>query len=392
MLIRFIIIFIIIVWAASSIALADPWKFAVMADGRANSWDDNGFGVAAKTMGILVSDIKNQSVDFVIFPGDLVISNTSNPAIVNKQLDSWKSVMKPLFDAGINIYVIRGNHDLSKAAFINHFSLADNAASPDGGFTYSFTHKNAEFFGFDQYINRKSTFNDHLYALTSNRGQMMNSWVTAQINNTTSPLNFAFGHEMLFPSKYHPDCMANDPFSRDDLVAALGNHHGAYLCGHDHMYMRCTASDGQGHTVPELIVGTAGGGNYDYATINVSGYMGHDSFTVDKVLGNSIKPYFGYLLVTIYDNNTWTGDFRAFRYDTYARWELHADGPIQTMDAFGTIQEANGSQVVERHSFGDFNKQLEVTPTNTPYQVKRAGFGDTIKSLGEAVEKLMALI
>lgn len=343
-LIRLLVLSFIITAASTSTTLADTWKFAVMADGKANSWDDNGFGIAAKTLGILVSDIKNQNVDFVIFPGDLVESNTSNPTIVNKQLDSWRSVMKPLYDAGIYIYAIRGNHDKSKAAFISHFPLTDNATSPDGGFTYSFTHKNAEFFGFDQYINRKSTFNSSLYALSSNQGQMMNSWVTAQINNSTSPLDFAFGHEPLFPSDPHPDCMANDPFSRDALVAALGNHHGAYLCGHDHMYLRGTASDGQGHTVPELVVGTGGAGNYDYATINANGYMGPDSFTADKVFDNSIKPYFGYLLVTVYENNTWTGKFRAFRYDTYADGNSHKARPIQTMDSFRTRQD-NGSQV-----------------------------------------------
>ena len=334
--IRLLVVIFIIIAASASITLALPWKFAMMADGKANSWDDNGFGIAANTMGILVSDIKNQSVDFVIFPGDLIVSNTPNPTIVNQQLDSWNSVMKPLYDAGIYIYAIRGNHDISKAAFISHFPLDGNTTSPDGGFTYSFTHKNARFFGFDQYINRKSSFNSRVYALPSNRGQMMNGWVTAQINNSASPLNFAFGHEPLFPSKSHPDSMANDPSSRDALVAALGNNHGAYLCGHDHIYLRGTALDGQGHSVPELVVGTAGGGNYDYKRINADGYTGPDSFTVDKVFGNSIKPYFGYLLVTVYQNNTWSGEFRAFRYDAYAEGLSHNAGPIQTIDSFGT--------------------------------------------------------
>jgi hypothetical protein len=95
-------------------------------------------------------------------------------------------------------------------------------------------HKNAEFVGFDQYINPK--------------GQMMNSWVTTQINDSTSPLNFAFAHEPLFPNAYDrtgiKSSMTNDPSSRDALISALGAHHGTYFTGHDHLYLRASVSDG----------------------------------------------------------------------------------------------------------------------------------------------------
>jgi hypothetical protein len=333
--------------AGASTALASSWKFVIMADSRAESWDDNGNGVAANTLEILVKDIENQSVDVVIFPGDMIGGEPNDSNSLNKQLDSWKLVMKPLYDAGIPIYTVRGNHeynpygmgskntiDPSYEPFLSHFPLPSGTTSPDGGFTYSFAHKNAKFIGFDQYINRSSYFSSALYGLHSNQGQMMNSWVTAEITNSTSPLNFAFAHEPLFPSKSHPDCMANDPDSRDALLYALSDHHGAYLCGHDHFYLRGTASDGRGHTVPELLVGTAGGGNYDYAPGDANGYTGPWTITVDKNYSNSSNPYFGYLLITVFDNNTWTGEFRAFRYDTYASGKPHNAGPIQTMDSF----------------------------------------------------------
>lgn len=337
----------VITAVCASTAMASSWKFAVLDDSRAKDWDNNGFGVAANTLGILVNDIKSQSVDLVIFPGDMATGETNNTTSLSQQLDSWKSIMKPLSDAGVAIYTIRGNHeynplkngmknamDPSNSTYRSHFPLAKNATSPDGGFTYSFTHKNVRFIGFDQYIDRTTSFNNTLYAPHSNKGQMMESWVLAQINNSTSPLNFAFGHEMLFSSKSHPDCMANDPDSRDALVAVLGTHNGTYLCGHDHMYLRGIASDGKGQTVPELIVGTAGGGNYDYAPFNTTGYTGPDTFNVSKVLGNSSKPYFGYVLITVNDNNTWTSEFKGFQYDTYAKGKPHNAEPIQTMDSF----------------------------------------------------------
>jgi hypothetical protein len=72
-------------------------------------------------------------------------------------------------------------------------------------------------------------------------------------------------------------------------------------------------NSGRGHTVPELIVGTAGRNNYDYSSEVVSNYTTPDNYTVDKVYSNSTNPYFGYLLVTVYDNNTWTGKFKGFQ-------------------------------------------------------------------------------
>jgi hypothetical protein len=343
-----LLIIVIVADAVMMTSVASPWKFAVLADSRAQSWDNNSFGVAANTLGILVNDIESQNLDLVIFPGNMVFGNGN----LSKQLDSWKSIMKPLSDAGIPIYTIRGNHEggsdmiASYGLFLKQFPLMKNATSPDGGFTYSFTHKNAKFIGFDQFINQSGSFDSSLYALHSNQGQMMNRWVTAQINNSTSPLNFAFANEMFFPSKTHSDCMANDPDSRDVLVSALGTHHGTYLCGHDHMYLRGTASNGNGRNVPELVVDTAGAGNDDFKPIDATGYKGPCSFTVAKSYGNSSNPYFGYLLVTVNDDNTWTGEFKAFHYDTYEEGKPHNAGPIETIDRFRTSQDANGSQIV----------------------------------------------
>lgn len=333
--------------AVISIALADSWRFAVTDDSRAVASDNNSEGVAANTLRILVKDIKNQSVDFVIFPGDMVTGETNNTSRLNEMMDSWNAIVKLPYDDGIPIYTVRGNHeynplakgaknpaDPSNGAYLRHFTLPLIATSIDGGFTYTFTHKNARFFGFDQYINRQSSFNNTLYTPHSNKGQMMNSWVTAQINNSTSSLNFAFAHEPLFPSKSHPDDMANDPESRDALVEALSNHHGAYFCGHDHMYLRGTISNGRGQIVPELVIGTAGGGNYNYAPFNVTGYTGPNTFTVDKNYGNSSRPIFGYLLITVYDNNTWIGEFRGFQYDTFSAGKPLNSGPIEIMDSF----------------------------------------------------------
>lgn len=320
-------------------ASSTSWKFAVLGDSKAIASDDNGLGVASNTLKMLVNDIINQRVDLVVFPGDMT-GGASNPSRLGQEYSSWKSAMSPLRAAGIPVYTIRGNHEYEPSVggagstYLTYFQLPRGATSPDGGYTYSFTHKNARFIGFDQYIGRKKSFDDRLFSPHSNEGQMMKSWVTSQINSSTSPLNFVFAHEMLFPSKTHHDCMANDPDSRDALIAALGAHNGTYLCAHDHMYLHGTARDGWGQAVPELIAGTAGGGNYDYEPTNATGYTGPDTFTVNKVLGNSSKPYYGYVLITVYDNSTWTSEFKGFRYDAAAKGKRNRANPMRDMDAF----------------------------------------------------------
>lgn len=140
--------------AVISIAFAESWKFAVTDDSRAVAADNNSLGVAANTLGILVNDIKNQSVDFVIFPGDMITGETNNTTRLNKMMDSWNAIVKPLCDDSIPIYTVRGNHeynplakgaknpvDPSNGPYLSHFSLPLIATSIDGGFTYAFTHK-----------------------------------------------------------------------------------------------------------------------------------------------------------------------------------------------------------------------------------------------------------
>ena len=126
----------------------------------------------------------------------------------------------------------------------------------------------------------------------------MNGWVTAQINNSTSSLNFAFGHEPLFPSKSHSDDKANDPDSRDALVEALSNHHGAYFCGRNTHVLVGTLSDSRGQIVL----------NWSWAERAVETTIMRPSMQlsiedptpsqVDNIYGNSTRPIFGYLLIT----------------------------------------------------------------------------------------------
>jgi len=83
----------------------------------------------------------------------------------------------------------------------------------------------------------------------------------------------------MWPSVSHPDCLANDPDSRDALVGALGRHNGTYVSDHDDMFVRGYMTNDLGDKVPALVAGTGGGGNYDYTVFDpvATGYTGSDS-------------------------------------------------------------------------------------------------------------------
>jgi hypothetical protein len=170
--------------------------------------------------------------------------------------------------------------------------------------------------GFDQYSNRWASYDNRQYAPGSNRGQAMSSWVLDEIESSRKPLNIVIAHEQMWPTASHPDCLANDPDSRDALVHALGLHNGAYFAGHDHMFVRGYMTNDLGDRVPSYVVGTGGGGNYDYEPFDVvsAGYTGPDRYVVEKTISSKTSPTFGYLLVTVHPDNTFTAQFRGFRF------------------------------------------------------------------------------
>jgi hypothetical protein len=306
----------------------------------------------------IAKDISTQGVDFVLFPGDMVSGYTDSTTL-SSELDTWKTAMAPVYNAKIPVYTTRGNHeyddlvngaanpdDPSRATYLAHFAMPTNgpatgiAGLSEVGLTYSFTWKNAKFIGFDQYAGRSATtFNNKLYAPGSNKGQMMNPWVLNEVNNSTSGVTFVMAHEGMWPSHSHPDTLANDPDSRDALVTAMAAKNGTYLTGHDHMYVRAFMNNGSGGKVPTLVVGTGGGGNYDYAlatSSDYSGYTGKSNYTVQKTFSNSANPYFGYVVVTVYSDNTWKGEFHGFQFNKWNDATDHSTTPITVTDSFSS--------------------------------------------------------
>ncbi len=329
------------------------WKFAITDDSRAaGPAIAKNNGVSTLALSTIANDMVNQGIDFVLFPGDMVTGETNDTTALSSMLDTWVATMAPVYNAGIPVYVTRGNHeynpgangaanplDPSRQTFLTHFSyLPSNGPAGEQGLTWSIKHKNVKIIGFDQYAKRTSDYNDTLYAPSSNEGQAMNEWVIDEIQESKAHLNFVIAHEQIWPTRSHPDCLANDPDSRDKLVKALAERNGAYFAGHDHMYVRGYMTNKEGDRVPAFTVGTAGGGNYDYGVFDISyWYGGPDAYTVQRQFSNSSSPTFGYLLVTVYTDNTWSAEFRGFQFSCYSNCQAGQAvnvTPISVMDSF----------------------------------------------------------
>ncbi|MBE0536502.1 MAG: metallophosphoesterase [Phycisphaerae bacterium] len=243
--------------ALSAAALAsahspEPWSFIIVGDSRG---PDN--GVNSVILSEVAEETVSAGVDFLLFSGDLI----SGFYEVETQLSYWLSVMQPVYNAGIGVYVIRGNHedgeffpDISvwHETFSGNYALPGNGPPGEVNLTYSFVHKNAMVVGVDQYVD--------IFAANQ-------PWLDAQLTANTHPHVFVFGHLPAYRALPRP-CLDFYPERRDAFWRSLADA-GArvYFAGHDHFYDHARIDDGDGNIENDLhqyIVGTAGARPYTW--------------------------------------------------------------------------------------------------------------------------------
>lgn len=262
---------------------AEPgWRFIVTGDSR-----DGDNGVNTMILGELASEIVDRQVDFVLISGDLV-TGYNDQAALQSQLNTWVKTMRPVYDAGIGVYSVRGNHDVGEPAgvsawnnvFKGEFSLPDNGPVGEKNLTYSFTHKNVLVIGLDQYIRLR---------------RVNQAWLDSQLAANTKPHIFVFGHEPAFKTQ-HTACLDDYPAERDRFWASIEKAGGrAYFCGHDHMYNHARVDDDgePSNDIHQYVAGTAGAplrqwvGQYDGV---------NNDYTVEDIYCAS---EFGYCLVEV---------------------------------------------------------------------------------------------
>jgi len=255
------------------------WEFIVTGDSR-----DDHKPINTAILSELACEIVKYQPEFVLVSGDLVNGYT-NQAEMESQFNAWRNTMQPVYEAGIGVYVVRGNHDIGKPAGVSAWNkvfgdMPDTGPEAEKNLTYSFVHKNALVIGVDEYIN-KSKVNQ--------------VWLDGQFSVNTRPHIFVFGHEPAFKVQ-HADCLDNYPSNRDAFWGSIENAGGrTYFCGHDHFYDHARVdNDGQAdNDVHQYVVGTAGAPLRNWLPL----YDGDNSnYTVENI--NHAEQY-GYVLVRI---------------------------------------------------------------------------------------------
>ena len=285
----------------------EPWKFIVTCDSRGS---DN--GIQPIILGELVNEILDQGVDFVLFPGDMVSGYAYiGPAGFEAELRTWVDKMQPVYNAGIGVYVSRGNHELMDTwnrsiwpnidpddnhttrwlkVFGNDLypeqKLPDNGPATEKYMTYAVTHKNAFIISLDHYagINHETI-------------HMVNQqWLDAQLAANTKPHIFITGHEPAFRA-LHTDCLDNRPVERDVFWASIMNAGGRiYFAGHDHFYDHARIDDGDGNPdndIHQYIIATGGAYPYSWSPP----YSGNNSYYTVEQLSHAEN--YGYVLVEV---------------------------------------------------------------------------------------------
>ena len=252
---------------------ADPWRFAVISDTQGDNKDTPGkSGLNDEVVKALAGAIAREKIDFLLVSGDLTggwFKNGGTP--YEAQYANWRKAMEPVFQAGIPVFPIRGNHDdgperlalpplaadlepppgtpeRMKKAFRAAFPEAyipTNGPSGEEKLTYSFGHKNALVIGLDQFVGGQHKVNQ--------------DWLDRQLAGRGGRHVFVFGHEPAFETN-HKDSLAFFPEARDrfwDSLGAAGVR--AYFCGHDHFYNRALIRDRAGREIRQIIAGTGGG-------------------------------------------------------------------------------------------------------------------------------------
>jgi len=281
-----------------------PWKFIVTCDSRGST-----NGIQETVLSELVTEILDQGADFVLFPGDLVSGYASiGPAGFEAQLRAWVEIMDPVYNAGIGVYVSRGNHEIMDVwgyrirpdidpednhatRWLNVFGsdlypeqmLPDNGPPSEKYMTYAVTHKNAFIVSLDQYA-----------GINHDTVHMVNQeWLDAQFAANTNPHIFIAGHEAAFRAM-HTDCLDNQPAERDAFWASIKNAGGrTYLTGHDHFYDHARIDDGDGNPdndIRQYIIGTGGARPYTWSPP----YSGDNSYYTVEQLDHAEN--YGYVL------------------------------------------------------------------------------------------------
>jgi len=237
-------------------ASADSWRFIVTGDGRSGgSRPEDHNGVNTVIMAELAKAMVGERPKFVLFSGDL-IAGPKTDAEMESQLTTWLGLMKPVYDAGIKVYNIRGNHemhvphpeDVWRKMFVGPYAMPSNGPKGEEGMSFTVSYDNVLVVGLDEFQSKQLRVNQ--------------AWFDSVLKNKKEQHLFVFSHKMAFRSGHHDDGMETDPASRDTLINSIIAAGGrTAFFGHDHLYDHkafTAPGDSSEKTLHQFVIGTAG--------------------------------------------------------------------------------------------------------------------------------------
>jgi hypothetical protein len=227
-----------------------PWRFVAISD--SHGYDN---GINSTVFAEIADEIVAQQAEVLIFAGDLVSGGGGQA--VEAQIEHWQDTLSPVYGAGIGVYPVRGNHEVSGLegwhnAFLGIYSLPLNGPEDELSLTYSVVYKNARFIGLDAF---------------KSYGKINQDWLDEQLANNLAPHIFSYAHYPAFPA-ITTGGLDGKPKARDKFwrsLAEAGSR--VYFCGHGHFFDHARLDDGDGdpdNDVHQMHVGTSGAGLYGW--------------------------------------------------------------------------------------------------------------------------------
>lgn len=239
--------FLLIAVIMTAVPAADAWKFGVIPDTQWKQIEgEENHGVGIHLIDAVVDEMIKQDVDLVIHVGDLCDRASDEAfAVAAKHF-------KPLADAGIKFYPIRGNHDSSNEDSAEQFARAfpnlpgtpgAEGTSPDlpgmAGLTYAFAHKDVKFVMLDIFrvkVDGKTV--DY-------KPGDFQPWIDAELRADDHRHAIVVSHKNLIGQNHKDNIFTSTavqnryPEMQNAFFKSLqDNGVRYYLSGHDHLYYR----------------------------------------------------------------------------------------------------------------------------------------------------------
>ena len=293
----------------------EPAKIVIAGDGRAEyPWNDTRCvdhdGINTVVTTAICKAVLAEHANTLLWTGDIANINDRGEDTLSHRLEAWRNIMQPLYDAGVNVWPVRGNHEVyryvdksydgepipnAKKAWDNVFSgryaLPANGPPDEKNLTFFSSSSSVLIVGLDDYGTVDT-------GTLSRRHAVNQEWLDKVLKDQKRPFMFVYGHEAAFMAGRHKDddTLAADASRRNAFWRSLVNAGvQVYFCGHDHFYDRMSVARSdvdQGRVIFQITAGTAGAPFY-----TASEYFGATQWSLQRL--KHIEQAYGYLLVEV---------------------------------------------------------------------------------------------